>query len=310
MKLRKAMAIGWLAISVLPIVYFPLSSFLMSSSLRLGSPDATAESFDLHFKLTTYAIYFGWILVISYIAYMYRTDYVPKTKRGLWLAVLLFVNVFALPFFWFHYVWQPIQNPSSMAVTDESRPKSKVPVVFGLVIFLIFPFSYFLMSFQDGQSFDYLSSEFPLSDGSRRIIDAGEVSIAQPLKMHGSGRLNNVFTVSLTDETVKFEPNLVRGAFYSGFEIPASAVHSCSRQCGIGKEYILILEDAATKIGVFDAPELMNWCWQNQLPMLLSSDRRKWLYKGTSLPSRDELADSMVSRESYDQKARRACQGY
>lgn len=310
MILRKVLAIGWLVVSALPIIYFPLSFVLMSSGMRGDSPDAAAQSFDLHFKATTYVIYFGWILVISYIVYMYKTPYVPKTKRGLWLAVLLFANVFALPFFWFHYVWQPIQNPELVAVDDDSGPRSKVPFVIGLLIFLIFPFTFFLMSFQDGRSYEYLSAEFPLSEGPSQALDAGEVSISRPLRTHGTIRLENALTVSLTESTVKFEPTTISSMLYSAFEVPASAVHSCSRQCGIGKEYILILEGAETQLRIDDVPEMMDWCWDNQLPMLSSNARREWLYNGTSLPSTDELAGAMVSREAYDEKARRACQGY
>ena len=310
MNLGKVLAIGWLAISALPIIYFPLSFILMSSGLRGGSSDASAESFDIHFRATTYVIYLGWILVISYIAYMYKTPYVPKTKRGLWLAVLLFANVFALPFFWFHYVWQPIQNPSQVAAEDESTQKSRVPLVFGLLIFLLFPLTFLVMSFLDGQSYEYLSSRFPLSEGPKRTLDAGEVSISQPLRAHGTIRLENVLKVSLTDNTVKFEPKTMKSVLYSAFEVPASAVHSCSRQCGIGKEYILILEGAETQLRIDDVPELMDWCWDNQIPMLSSNARRDWLYNGASLPTADKLADAMVSREAYNQKAKRACQGY
>lgn len=310
MSVRKVLAIGWLVVSSLPIIYFPLSFVMMSSGMQGDSPDAASQSFDFHFRATTYVIYFGWILVISCIAYMYKTPFVPKTKRVLWLAVLLFANVFALPFFWFHYVWQPLQNPELVAVDDDSAPRSKVPFVIGLLIFLIFPFTFFLMSFQDGQSYEYLSSEFPLSEGPSQALDAGEVSISQPLRTHGTIWLENVLMVSLTENTVKFEPTTMSSVLHSAFEVPASAIHSCSRQCGIGKEYILILEGAETQLRIDDVPELMDWCWDNQLPILSSNARRDWLYNGTSLPSAEELAGALVSREAYDEKARRACQGY
>jgi hypothetical protein len=182
--------------------------------------------------------------------------------------------------------------------------------VIGLLIFLIFPFTFFLMSFQEGQSYEYLSSEFPFSEGPSLRLDAGEVSISQPLRAHGTIRLENALTVSLTERTVKFEPKTMSSVLYSAFEVPASAVHSCSRQCGIGKEYILILEGAATQLRIDDVPELMDWCWNNQIPMLSSNARRDWLYNGAGLPTADQLAAAMVSREAYDEKARRACQGY
>ena len=53
----------------------------------------------------------GILMVIGFIRYTYRSDAVPRDKRGLWTAVLLLGNVFALPFYWLWYIRQP-QAPS------------------------------------------------------------------------------------------------------------------------------------------------------------------------------------------------------
>jgi len=65
-------------------------------------------------------------------------------------------------------------------------------------------------------------------------------------------------------------------------------------------DFVLVLDEARTPIRIADAQKLIEWCWFNELPMLTSNARRDWLYNGAMLPGKEELADSMVSREAYD----------
>ena len=44
------------------------------------------------------------------VGIVFFTDRVPKTKRILWVVVLLVTHMFALPFFWFHYIWKKQSN--------------------------------------------------------------------------------------------------------------------------------------------------------------------------------------------------------
>jgi hypothetical protein len=49
----------------------------------------------------------GLILTILFIAYAAKSAAVPREERGLWIAVLIFANFLALPFFWYWYMWSP-----------------------------------------------------------------------------------------------------------------------------------------------------------------------------------------------------------
>ena len=51
----------------------------------------------------------GIATMIGHIWYANRSAAVPVDKRALWTTVLLFGNVFALPFFWFWYIRRPAQ---------------------------------------------------------------------------------------------------------------------------------------------------------------------------------------------------------
>ena len=48
-----------------------------------------------------------WLACALFIVYALRSPTVPSGKRGLWVAVIIFGNIVALPFFWFWYIWEP-----------------------------------------------------------------------------------------------------------------------------------------------------------------------------------------------------------
>ena len=46
-------------------------------------------------------------LIFNFIYYyIFRSGRVPKDVRILWTLLLVFINVFALPIFWYKYVWK------------------------------------------------------------------------------------------------------------------------------------------------------------------------------------------------------------
>lgn len=49
----------------------------------------------------------GILMTIGFVRHAFRSDVVPRDKRGLWVAVLFLGNIFALPFYWFWYIRQP-----------------------------------------------------------------------------------------------------------------------------------------------------------------------------------------------------------
>lgn len=171
-----------------------------------------------------------------------------------------------------------------------------------------------LISCGEATSYDYLSEQFPVvttADDDRFPLDSGAVSVSRPLQVTDTLRLSaDVIRVAVTKASVVFEPADPTSAASFAFEVPANAIHSCSCQRGDVTAFVLILDEAATQILVADAYELVEWCWLNELPMLTSNARRDWLYNGATLPGKEELAESMVSREAYDEIAEQACLGY
>ena len=72
------------------------------------SYEATKSQFDLIFRIQLVAILVSWGVVASYLVYLFKTNYVPSEKKALWAVVIFLGNVFAMPVFWYLYVWRPI----------------------------------------------------------------------------------------------------------------------------------------------------------------------------------------------------------
>lgn len=51
-------------------------------------------------------------LLIFYIIYLFKTERVPNDKKTLWAVVLFLGNIFAMPFFWYLYIWR---KPNALA---------------------------------------------------------------------------------------------------------------------------------------------------------------------------------------------------
>ena len=85
---------------MLGIVFFPWPSLYDSDS---ASGLADPGSFTI---LVIGAVAFVWITIIGFLVYAAYAPSVPKEKRGLWIALILFGNASVLPFFWYWYVLQ------------------------------------------------------------------------------------------------------------------------------------------------------------------------------------------------------------
>ena len=58
--------------------------------------------FPLHF-FTMFEIM---VLLAIYITFLFKTDRVPQDKKTLWAVVLFCGNLFAMPVFWYLYLWK------------------------------------------------------------------------------------------------------------------------------------------------------------------------------------------------------------
>lgn len=109
--MSKSVRISWGLLTLLPIVYF-LFFISFVTSIDHSQPAADLEEqFKNVFKLHIVTMVLMVALIASYIVYLFKSGVVPKDKKALWCVVLVAGNMFAMPLFWFFYVWRaPFKN--------------------------------------------------------------------------------------------------------------------------------------------------------------------------------------------------------
>lgn len=88
------------------ITVLPIASICYMSWFSVSD-----EQRDLLWSLDGALVFLGFIAF--YMVYLFRTSHVPRSKRALWAVVLVLGHVFAMPVFWYHYVWKPNRGGGS-----------------------------------------------------------------------------------------------------------------------------------------------------------------------------------------------------
>jgi hypothetical protein len=118
------MSRGWAIIvgvlTLLPWAYVVLFlAYLIPTFMALPQPAGpSAQQLDQHlwalFRIHFAAVLYTLGLIGFYVVYLFRTDRVPTEKKALWAVVLLLANTFAMPVFWYFYIWRPADaSPST-----------------------------------------------------------------------------------------------------------------------------------------------------------------------------------------------------
>ena len=116
--------------------------------------------------------------------------------------------------------------------------------------------------------------------------------------------------MGLDDSSIHFSPEFPFSIGFPSAQVPTDAISGCGMTCfSKDRWYVdILIGDLGIEIGVREAPEVIDWCWEQGLPMVSGTQRRGWLYEGGELPRRDEY--EQVGREEYRRKTRRSCQGF
>ena len=126
LKLSGGQRIGVLVATLWPRVYMFLfvtvifGTFLFMAAggnKPQGPPVALLAIFPLH--LLTMLLVLG--LLGFYMVYLFRTDRLAEDRKLLWVVVLFMLNVFAMPVFWYLYIW-PEEPPEDAAQGQPEVP--------------------------------------------------------------------------------------------------------------------------------------------------------------------------------------------
>ncbi|HEY0379071.1 MAG TPA: hypothetical protein VGC87_19300 [Pyrinomonadaceae bacterium] len=90
------------------VVFFSTASSVFSSARSRGvmNEDAFSSVFGAIFTLQILLWLLTVGLTIFYIVNVFRNDRVVKDKKALWAVVIFMGSVFAMPVYWYLYIWR------------------------------------------------------------------------------------------------------------------------------------------------------------------------------------------------------------
>jgi hypothetical protein len=112
----------------------------------------------------------------------------------------------------------------------------------------------------------------------------------------------------IRDDSLAFSPTGLDGLRFNTLIIPADAIRACSMICFADDDHrvALVVPSSGTTIMAAKAEKLIDWCFDREIPMISSKDRRRWQNRGV-VPTASFAANS---RQAYMVLAQKACQGF
>lgn len=161
-----------------------------------------------------------------------------------------------------------------------------------------------------GGAYNELEKAFPAKSDLQPKIVASRTIVLTRRPSSGAENLRGIANVGLTPAFIEIRADKPFELFYSKIQIPTEAITGCSKTCfGSTKwDADLLLDDVNIEVSIQNSQEVIDWCWENGLPMISSSVRRAWKYEGKALPRKTDYV--RVSKNEYASQARSACLGY
>jgi hypothetical protein len=118
MRLSKPAAVFVLLATLVPLAYLVFFIGTMVVAVLSASSDGPEPPtlFKVIFLLHLLCMLWLWALTAFYLVYLFKSSEVPTDQRVLWAVVLLFFNMFAMPVYWYLYIW-PESRQSSLSPT-------------------------------------------------------------------------------------------------------------------------------------------------------------------------------------------------
>lgn len=139
-------------------------------------------------------------------------------------------------------------------------------------------------------------------------IKARSISLVSN-KHKGAYTYRDIVDIRLSSDVIEIAPSFPT---MDRVQIPAAAVSGCGETCfGTSNWHVdILIERTGTEISIPKSRELIEWCWNNRLPIIPEKDRSDWLYKRTALPDKVSYSNQFSSREKYDQLLKQSCLGF
>jgi hypothetical protein len=127
----------------------------------------------------------------------------------------------------------------------------------------------------------------------------------------GATNYREMMSVSLSRGAVEIKGWGISSVLFTPLRIPRSEVRFCGKTCfGVSNwDAELVLENPAIKVMFHNAQEIIDWCWEERVPILPTSAETSWLYQKGPLPNPSTMESQFTTREAFDRAVRQSCLG-
>ena len=110
--INRLVAIVLLLVTLLPMAALFYTYATMTTAPFSDNNFAAFQSFIIPYAVSVF------ILILGYVAYIAKTNRVPKDKKMLWVIAIVTFHVFAMLVFWFNYIWRQPYSHSDTFQTE------------------------------------------------------------------------------------------------------------------------------------------------------------------------------------------------
>jgi len=111
MKLNRGVAALLGMLTLVPYVWVALAlGYFLPRLMSFGQPGGISSEvyfplFELVWRVSIGVVIAVAVLATVYLLHLYRSDLVPKEKRGSWAWMLVLFGFVLMPVYWYRYVW-------------------------------------------------------------------------------------------------------------------------------------------------------------------------------------------------------------
>ena len=92
----------WGLFAFSPIILFiSIAPFILNKSMQ---EKIHPNSYDIGFLIITNLYFF--VVLICFMMYLQKLEQIENWKKWLWRVLFIFAHVFAIPLFWYLYIWK------------------------------------------------------------------------------------------------------------------------------------------------------------------------------------------------------------
>jgi hypothetical protein len=157
-----------------------------------------------------------------------------------------------------------------------------------------------------------LEARFASTSSSSDPPIAAKTLVLMSKRHRGAFSYREIMNIRLSADAIDIEPTGLFALKMKRLHIPRAAVTLCSTTCfGHSRwDANLLLGESAVDISVPNSTDMIDWCWQQRVPIASGQARRDWMYSNMALPAASTLTHQFSSREVFDHAAKQACLGY